>query len=170
MTSRTRQQDPIDDFVDLTEGARTGNKISPADKSRTTQNFQLSRAERAHFAKRPPRISMASGSKLGISGEMMTQIKAANRHPRWIQDRDGRLSQALAAYWEFVVDEFGNNVVRPSGPYKMFLMCLEDQYYQEDKLLKAGKITDTLKSEHTHVGEGDYIPDDRKSVVSQVPE
>jgi len=70
---------------------------------------------------RPARVPMGVGLKLDYKN------KIEGFHYRWVQDRDGRLSEALAAYYEFVT-EGGNKITRASGPYTLHLMCIEDRY------------------------------------------
>jgi hypothetical protein len=100
--------------------------------------------------RRPERVPMGAGLKLDY------RHKKEGFHYRWVQDRDGRLEMAVAAYYDFVMED-GDKVTRASGPFTLYLMCIEERYYQEDQELKLKRTTDTLKKEQ-ELGQGEYIP------------
>lgn len=90
----------------------------------------LSREQIAHGEARKPRVPMNTG---GFQLEIPEGLIPADRVGYWFEENDnGRLSQALAAYWEPVVDSFGASITRPSGSTKMHLMSIEKIYYDED--------------------------------------
>ena len=113
-----------------------------------------SREEAAHSSGRPPRISMSNMKKLDIP----ESLKESGFYYRWFQDRDGRINQAKAAYYESVVDEQGNNYTRASGPYTMHLMRLPQEYRDEDNRLKKKRVAATLEAE-AQIGANEYAPD-----------
>ena len=92
--------------------------------------------------------------------EVPSSLLEEGYYHRWFQDKDGRISQAKAAYYELVVDEQGNNYTRTVGPYPMMLMRLPQQYRDEDLLLKKERVAATLDEEYS-VGRNEYAPDAR---------
>lgn len=133
---------------------RTGVDLPPAMQATEGGLTTGSREEAAHSAGRPPRISMNNMKKLEIPNSVMED----GYYYRWFQDRDGRVSQAQAAYYEHVVDEQGNNYSRQSGPYTMYLMRLRQEYRDEDNKLKKQRVAATLESE-AQIGHNEYAPD-----------
>ena len=115
-----------------------------------------SREEAAHSSGRPERISMSNMKKLDVPEGM----KEDGYYYRWFQERDGRLAQAKAAYYEPVVDEQGNSFTRPSGPYTMHLMRLPQEFRDDDNRLKKQRVAATLEAE-AFIGEGEYAPDSK---------
>lgn len=100
-----------------------------------------SRETRAHTSPRPPRVSMAENDLL-LSVEKRLLNPAM--HHRFFADREGRIERAKAAYWDFVADDNGVNIVRSSKGTKMYLMALDKQYYEEDNALKMKKYRDSI--------------------------
>lgn len=133
---------------------RTGVDLPPAMQATEKGLTSTSREETAHSADRPVRISMSNMKKLGVPSSLLEK----GYYYRWFQDRDGRISQAKAAYYEHVADEQGNNFCRASGPYSMYLMRLQQKYRDEDNKLKKDRVAATLESE-TQIGPGEYAPD-----------
>ena len=127
------------------------------DNPNKVSQLELESDERS--PKRPPRVPMSAGKKLDYRNV------EEGWHYRWVQDRDGRLDQAKAAYYEFV-EEDGNKVVRQSGPHPLFLMRIEQRYYDEDQALKLQAARDRLKSEQT-LDDGEYIPDGKSHVLEK---
>jgi hypothetical protein len=86
------------------------------------------------------RVPMHSTKSQKIEG-----LDTANFHYRWCCDYDqGKLGQYLGAGWEFALDEKGNQRKRPGGN-PLVLMKLPLEFYEEDKLVKRGKIIDTTE-------------------------
>lgn len=133
---------------------RTGVDLPPAMKITEKGLKSGSREETAHSADRPDRISMSNMKKLEVPPFLLED----GYYYRWFQDKDGRISQAKAAYYEHVVDEQGNNFCRASGRYSMYLMRLRQEYRDEDNKLKKARVAATLESE-TQIGTGEYAPD-----------
>ena len=102
-----------------------------------------SREDAAHTAPRPKRVSMHGSLKLSIPAHLLKK----GYTPRWFKDKDSRVAQAQGAYWEHIKDDQGNNLVRPSGPYMMYAMQLENRYVEEDRALKRDKIAARIKKE-----------------------
>jgi hypothetical protein len=113
-----------------------------------------SREDAAHSSGRPPRVSMHNTLKLHIPSNLMEE----DYYYRWFQDKDGRINQAKAAYYEHVVDEQGNNLTIQSGPYTMYAMKLRQQYRDEDNMLKKQRVAATLEAE-AEIRPGEYAPD-----------
>ena len=133
---------------------RTGSDLPPAMQGTEKGLTTGSREDVAHSSGRPARISMNNMKKLEIPDSMMED----GYYYRWFQDKDGRISQAKAAYYEHVVDEQGTNFTRDSGPYTMHLMRLKQEYRDEDNALKRKRVADTMEKE-AFIGEGEYAPD-----------
>lgn len=136
------------------ERGKPGCSLPPAMQGTEKGLVAGSREEKAHSSGRPPRISMNNMKKLEIPDGIME----AGYYYRWFQDRDGRINQAHAAYYEHVVDEQGNNYTRQSGPYTMYLMRLLQEYRDEDNKLKKERVAATLDSE-AQIGHQEYAPD-----------
>ena len=115
-----------------------------------------SREEAAHSSGRPPRISMNNMKKL----ELPPGVMEDGYYYRWFQDKEGRLSQAAAAYYEAVTTEGGDGWVRQSGPYSMHLMRLKQEYRDEDNALKKKRVLATL-AEEAGIGANEYAPDEK---------
>ena len=139
---------------------RTGADLPPAMQDKGL--VAGSREEAAHSSGRPARISMGNMKKL----EVPESLKEAGFYYRWFQNKEGRLSQAKAAYYEPVVDEQGNAFTRQSGPYSMHLMKLPQQYRDEDNALKKKRVLATLEEE-TQIGENEYAPNGGNSAIKQ---
>jgi len=133
---------------------RTGADQPPAMQATQGGIVSGSREESAHSAGRPERVSMNNMKKLDVPAGMMEE----GFYYRWFQDKDGRISQAKAAYYEHVLDEQGNNFCRSSGPYGMYLMRLPQKYRDEDNRLKKQRVEATLEAE-AQIGHQEYAPD-----------
>lgn len=133
---------------------RTGSDLPPAMQETLGGLVAGSREETAHSAGRPPRISMSNMKMLEVPPSLLEE----GYYYRWFQDKDGRISQAKAAYYEHVIDEQGNNFSRSKGPYSMLLMRLPQQYRDEDNILKKKRVLATLEQE-AQIGHNEYAPD-----------
>jgi len=136
------------------ERGRTGADLPPAMQEQGLVHG--SREQAAHSADRPTRISMGNMKKLEVPDGIMED----GFYYRWFQDREGRIAQAMAAYYEHVVDEQGNTYTRQSGPYTMRLMRLPQQYRDEDNALKRARVDATL-DEEARIGVNEYAPDEK---------
>lgn len=136
------------------ERGRTGVDMPPAMQASQSGLVSGSREEAAHSSGRPPRVSMSNMKKLEIPAGMTEE----GFYYRWFQDKDGRIGQAKAAYYEHVLDEQGNNFCRSSGPYGMYLMRLPQKYRDEDNKLKRDRAAATLEAE-AQIGHNEYAPD-----------
>lgn len=141
------------DKAKVTRG-RTGADLPPAMQATMGGLVSGSREEVAHSAGRPPRVSMSNMKMLEVPPGLLEE----GYYYRWFQDKDGRISQAKAAYFEHVIDEQGNNFSRSKGPYSMLLMRLPQKYRDIDIKLKRKRVLDTLEAE-TQIGEDEYAPD-----------
>jgi len=138
----------------VVERGKTGADLPPAMQGTEKGLVAGSREDVAHSSGRPERISMQNMKKLEIPPNLMEK----GFYHRWFQDRDGRISQARAAYYEHVVDEQGNNLSCQSGPYTMYAMRLPIQYRDEDLKLKKERVAATLDLE-AQIGQMEYAPD-----------
>ena len=124
--------------------------------------LETDRKEAAHAPKRPPRVSMGATLKLEF-GELTAD---KNYHYRVFSDRDGRIEQAKAAWYEHVKDHNGNNVVRHAGKYPQYLMRIEKKYWEEDQKLKQDQVSSKLREEQ-RLAADEYIPDGRHHVLQK---
>jgi len=141
------------------ERGKTGVDLPPAMQGTEKGLVAGSREEVAHSSGRPKRVSMNNMKKLEIPKHLMEE----GYYHRWFQDRDGRITQAYAAYYEHVIDEQGNNLSCQSGPYTMYAMRLPQKYRDIDNKLKKERVAATLDSEaqigHDPAGNQEYAPD-----------
>ena len=133
---------------------RTGVDLPPSMQAEESGLVSDSREEVAHTSGRPKRISMNNMKKL----EVPLNLLEDGYYYRWFQDKDGRITQAKAAYYEHVTDEQGNNFCRSSGPYGLYLMRLRQEYRDEDNQLKKERVKATLEGKAV-IGPGEYAPD-----------
>ena len=133
---------------------RTGVDLPPAMQGLEKGMEAGSREEVAHSAGRPARISMSNMKKLEVPEGMLED----GYYYRWFQNKEGRIGQAKSAYYEHVIDEQGNNFMRQSGPFAMYLMRLKQEYRDDDARLKKQRVADTLDAE-AQIGHNEYAPD-----------
>lgn len=140
---------------------RTGADIT----QNSAEHLQVKAGERdPKVSVRPDRVPMQGALKLSIGSYKMDKENYAYH---WFADstqRPGRMTQALAAYWEYCTDEQGNNIEKPSGPETLFFMRLDMKYALEDKALKRKKIRDRM-AEESRIGADEYAPDGGKSAT-----
>jgi hypothetical protein len=133
---------------------RTGSDLPPAMQGTEKGLSSGSREDVAHSSGRPERVSMGNMKKLDVPSSLMEE----GYYYYWFEDRDGRIPQARAAYYEHVVDEQGNNYSRGSGGNTLYLMRLRQEYRNEDNALKKKRVADTMEKE-AFIGQGEYAPD-----------
>lgn len=138
------------------ERGRTGSDLPPAMQTTDKGLVSGSREDVAHSSGRPARVSMGNMKKL----EVPPSILEDGYYYRFFQDREGRIDQAKAAYYEHVTDEQGNNYTRQSGPYTLHLMRLRQEYRDEDNVLKRARVAATLEEE-AQIGANEYAPDEK---------
>lgn len=146
----------------MNEPKRRGRPAGSKTQEQVEQSrvaVEVNRDEQAHGAKRPPRVRMVAGQKLNVSR------KDPNYEYRWFNDTPGRLDAALAAYWDFCLED-GEKTKRHAGEKTMYLMRIEKQYYTEDQQLKQKNIVDTMRKEN-ELGSDEYIPDNRHHALQK---
>ena len=110
---------------------------------------------------------------------MYAQVQTANKyandekfHYRWCADYGkGKHSKYLAAGYEFVKDDEGQNVMRPGGE-PLYLMRLPMELYEQDQLAKREKIINMNKDiQQKNAPKGgavpEYIPKGADSVLAR---
>jgi hypothetical protein len=99
----------------------------------------VSREGQAHGDGRAPRVSM-SGADLALSLDPK-YYSNPDYYYRWFYEGDNgtKIQRALAAYYDFVVDENGATISRSSGSRQFKLMALHKKYRAEDDALKRKK-------------------------------
>ena len=122
------------------------------------------REVRAHSAKRPARIPMGSVSKLSVPDH----LKEDGYFYYWAVDRKGAIEQMEQAWYEKVTDERGDLVTVAAGNGEThYLMRIEQRYYDEDMARQQALNTDASNATAQEVGEHEYVPMGRKSVVER---
>lgn len=122
--------------------------------------------------------------KLQLSNEDSKLLEKKGWKPRWVNDKDGRIQQALAGGYVFVspeeapsIGQFsltkGNDdlngkvsliVSKGEGkPIRSFLMKIQTKYYEEDKIAKRQSIINLEQSLDAgqpggNVVENQYVP------------
>ncbi len=123
-------------------GAQTKATVAFADHSLGN----LSREEVAHGEARAPRRSM-TGLDLNLYFSPKYTANKNMYYRIFIEDGRGRIEKALAAYYEFVLDENGAKCTANSGTRKMYLMALDKKYRADDDKLKLERHNAMIRSE-----------------------
>ncbi len=109
---------------------------------------------------RPVRVPMSAGKRLEY-----TQLDP-DYYYRWMSDKDGRLDQAKQAGYSFAVNEQDQQIMRQSGPNRLFLMKLPMKYRIEDEAAKQARVVETLKKEN-QLANDEYLPEGRKHALQR---
>ena len=141
---------------------RPSNSTKPSAAQNSRVDLTQSREEVAHSPKRPPRVPMGATLKLAFPGLIKDTDKY---HYRVYSERDGRLAQALLAWYEHVPDHSGNNAMHP-GFTGQYLMRIPIEYYQADQKLKQDKLAGKIKEEQV-LQKDEYLPDGRHHVLQK---
>lgn len=130
--------------------ARPSNAVTASMADNSQVAMEVPREDKRK-AKRPARVPMVAGVKLGIPN-----MDLENYHYAWIQDQKGQIESALAAWYEFhMVD--GQKYVRASGAFPLYAMKLARQYKEEDDELKHKQTLGTLQKQQI-LAPGEYVP------------
>ena len=123
------------------------------------------RANEAHKNKqRPARIPMTAGNKLHVPDE----FKKEGYQQYWQVDRPGVIEQMIAAYWEKVTDDNGKPVTVPAGGGDtLYLMHIEQKYYEEDIKRQQDMNINTTNTEAQRLGDSEYVPLGKDKVVER---
>jgi len=149
-----------------TLGLKTPDVESMTERDRDQAGASLDpREQAAHESPRPKRVTMQGQMKLSIPPDLIKP----NYTPRWFRDKDARIAQAQAAYWEHIKTADGKNLCRPSGPYMLYAMQLPNEYAEEDRALKRGKIAARISKE-AKVGAGEYTTNTNNSAIQSSSE
>ena len=124
-----------------------------------------SREDKAHGNKqRPARIPMSAGNKLHVP----EGIKKEGFQYYWAVDRKGLIEQMEAAWYEKVKDERGDFITVPAGGGEMhYLMCVQQEYYDEDIAAQQKQNIDTTAKQAQSLGEDEYVPMGRTNVAER---
>ena len=130
-----------------------------------TNRKNQNRTEQAHTNKeRPARIPMSAGNKLHVPDT----LKKEGYQQYWQVDRPGVIEQMEAAWWEKVTDERGEAVTVPGGGGDtLYLMHIEQRYYDEDIAKQQQMNNDTTNKEAQSLGESEYVPKGSEQVVER---
>ena len=128
-------------------------------------NNNQNRANEAHKNKqRPARIPMTAGNKLHVPDE----LKKEGYQQYWQVDRPGVIEQMIAAYWEKVTDDNGKPVTVPAGGGDtLYLMHIEQKYYEEDIKRQQDMNINTTNTEAQRLGDSEYVPLGKDKVVER---
>ena len=128
-------------------------------------NNNQNRVDSAHKNKqRPARIPMTAGNKLHVPNS----LKKEGYQQYWQVDRPGVIEQMQAAYWEKVTDDNNKPVTVPAGEGDtLYLMQIEQQYYEEDMKRQQDLNINTTNTEAQRLGDSEYVPLGKDKVVER---
>ena len=82
---------------------------------------------------------------LGSQQSIPKEARDPNYSYRYCADYGkGKIERYLQAGWEYVLDDAGNKITKPSGE-TLYLMRIPKEWHEEDKLAKKNKIIETNK-------------------------
>ena len=144
---------------------RTGSDLPPAIQGSSQGLTGKSREEVARDPGRPPRIPMHQSQSCNFPKHLMEE----GFYYRDALDKPGRINKLLQAGYDFALDDQGNKFSYPAGSLFMYTMKLPIDYRNEDLKQKseaAAEVRRTQDKKASALGEGEYIPDGRKSVLT----
>ena len=113
---------------------------------------------------RPTRIPMSAGNKLNVP----EHLKKEGYQQYWQVDRPGVIEQMEAAWWEKVTDERKEPVTVPAGGGEtLYLMHIEQKYYDEDIAKQQQQNINTTAKEAQQLGDNEYVPKGKDAVVER---
>ena len=113
---------------------------------------------------RPTRIPMSAGNKLHVP----EHLKKEGYQQYWQVDRPGVIEQMEAAWWEKVTDERKEPVTVPAGGGEtLYLMHIEQKYYDEDIKSQQEQNINTTNKEAQMLGDNEYVPKGKDAVVER---
>lgn len=123
------------------------------------------RADNAHQnTQRPARIPMSAGNKLHVPDK----FKKEGYQQYWQVDRPGVIEQMESAWWEKVKDgERGHVTVPAGGGDTLYLMQIEQKYYEEDIQRQQDMNINTTNKEAQRLGDSEYVPKGSDQVVER---
>lgn len=118
------------------------------------------RAKKESGARKERRVTMARAKKLDI------RIKEGYVG-RWANGgKPGRIELLQEAGYEFVVDAEGNQITRPSGAHKVYLMQIPKEWYDEDFADGQKLISDIVEKDVQQLRKDEYIPDGQRTALA----
>jgi hypothetical protein len=134
----------------------------------TAKKKDLSREDRFEIATkkgRRARVPMHAQMKLGFPTSVE---RKGDMHYCWaMDDGKGNLEKYEAAYYEFALNSAGGRESRQSGNGQLlYLMQIEEEYYQEDYAKEQEACIDTL-SNKAALGANEYVPQGHSAVLSK---
>jgi len=150
---------------------RSGSDMSASSASVDASLSTLSREDVAHGEGRIARVPMNTGD---FNLQYPAHLMKSNKKYHWFaDDGKGRIEQAKAAWWDHVADEQGVNVSAASGARRMYLMCIDKIYYDEDEALREKNYRASIgeTEDATLAGVDSYVPsgNDNKIRVNSDP-
>jgi len=127
--------------------------------TRGRENTQTSAETEIDLRKeRNPRVPISAGSKLTVNKGLIEE----GYFYYWGSDRPGDLEQLQDAWYEFVTDGNGQNIMVHGGNgVKLFLMRLPQKYHEEDVMRRQLELEEATfaqaslqKDEYTVGGRG----------------
>ena len=107
---------------------------------------------------------MSAGNKLHVPDK----FKKEGFQQYWQVDRPGVIEQMEAAWWEKVKDDRGDFVTVPAGGGdKLYLMHIEQKYYEEDIAKQQDMNINTTNKEAQRLGDSEYVPMGKDKVVER---
>ena len=126
----------------------TSNERVRRNKEEEGENARPGNTEESRVKARPARIPLHERNILTVTG------KDPNKEYRWFVDKDSRLADALAAWWEFETNDFlgvgekrvnpntqtGHVVAMTSGERTLYLMSIAKELYEQDQDKKQSRL------------------------------
>lgn len=129
-----------------------------------TKRNQQNRTDQAHANKdRPARIPISAGGKLHVP----ESLKKEGYQQYWQVDAKGAIEQMQAAWWEKVQDERGDITVPAGNGDTLYLMEIEQQYYDEDIKRQQDLNISTTAKQAQKLGEEEYVPMGRQQITER---
>lgn len=127
---------------------------------------------------RPPKAkdpfagrSRRKRGQLGRRSQMDVTAKPGY-HQRWVNDTPGRIEQMREAGYELLLDDDNKaktmRVGRSpdGGALTAHLMYTPQDWYDESRQESQGLVIDPADMKEAQVGEGEYLPDGKKSALT----
>ena len=113
---------------------------------------------------RPARVSMSSGSKLKApkrEGYQRYWSISGPNHP-------GEIDQMLMAWWDYCLDENGDQIKQLAGGGDIhYLMEIEQKYYDEDIQKQQDRNLDATQKNIQSLSDSEYVPNGHAAVVTR---
>lgn len=145
-----------------TPGIGSPEPVRPQTHQEAAITTPVSRESEAHGnTGRPERVSIgAKQEKLARLAKPYMEGEGTKYHHIFVEDDDkGNVDSYIAGYYEFVKQPNGDKVSYPSGQFKLVLMRIPMEYYEEDMALQAKESSDMIMTKiELNRAAGEYSP------------